>query len=147
MVRLRWSTISWGGKRAPEGFGNVTLPHFLPYAPHAAAKGSFHTMGGREGLADTAVKTAETGYMARRLMKALEDLCYQYDRTVRNSEGSVVQFMYGDDVSILRIWREMTDPWIFTLGHPLLHDRPRSIQCSLDPIGITPFRQRIHLAS
>ncbi|KAF1790063.1 RNA polymerase Rpb1, domain 5 [Phytophthora cactorum] len=34
----------------------------------------FHTMGGREGLVDTAVKTAETGYMARRLMKALEDL-------------------------------------------------------------------------
>jgi DNA-directed RNA polymerase III subunit RPC1 len=34
----------------------------------------FHTMGGREGLVDTAVKTAETGYMARRLMKGLEDL-------------------------------------------------------------------------
>ena len=26
-------------------------------------------MGGREGLVDTAVKTAETGYMSRRLMK------------------------------------------------------------------------------
>jgi DNA-directed RNA polymerase beta' subunit len=43
----------------------------------------FHTMGGREGLVDTAVKTAETGYMARRLMKALEDLSLQYDCTVR----------------------------------------------------------------
>ena len=31
----------------------------------------FHTMGGREGLVDTAVKTAETGYMQRRLMKVL----------------------------------------------------------------------------
>jgi RNA polymerase Rpb1, domain 5 len=40
-------------------------------------------MGGREGLVDTAVKTAETGYMARRLMKALEDLSLQYDCTVR----------------------------------------------------------------
>ena len=39
-------------------------------------------MGGREGLVDTAVKTAETGYMARRLMKALEDLSMQYDMTV-----------------------------------------------------------------
>lgn len=29
----------------------------------------FHTMAGREGLVDTAVKTAETGYMSRRLMK------------------------------------------------------------------------------
>ncbi|TMW55051.1 hypothetical protein Poli38472_013813 [Pythium oligandrum] len=103
---------SVGGKRVPEGFVNRTLPHFLPHALHAAAKGFvansfysgltateffFHTMGGREGLVDTAVKTAETGYMARRLMKALEDLSCQYDHTVRNSEGSVVQFMYGDD--------------------------------------------------
>ncbi|RHY45719.1 hypothetical protein DYB30_008220, partial [Aphanomyces astaci] len=94
---------SVGGKRAPEGFVNRTLPHFLPYALHAAAKGFvsnsfysgltateffFHTMGGREGLVDTAVKTAET---------ALEDLSCQYDATVRNSEGSVVQFTYGDD--------------------------------------------------
>jgi DNA-directed RNA polymerase III subunit RPC1 len=103
---------SVGGKRVPEGFVNRTLPHFLPQALHAAAKGFvansfysgltateffFHTMGGREGLVDTAVKTAETGYMARRLMKALEDLSCQYDHSVRNSEGAVVQFTYGDD--------------------------------------------------
>ena len=43
----------------------------------------FHTMAGREGLVDTAVKTAETGYMSRRLMKALEDLFTHYDSTVR----------------------------------------------------------------
>ena len=43
----------------------------------------FHTMAGREGLVDTAVKTAETGYMSRRLMKALEDLVVHYDGTVR----------------------------------------------------------------
>ena len=54
-------------------------------------------MAGREGLVDTAVKTAETGYMSRRLMKALEDLSIQYDRTVRNSQGSVIAFNYGDD--------------------------------------------------
>ncbi|KAL7999807.1 putative DNA-directed RNA polymerase, subunit beta-prime [Plasmopara halstedii] len=103
---------SVSGKRVPEGFVNRTLPHFMPHALHASAKGFvansfysgltateffFHTMGGREGLVDTAVKTAETGYMARRLMKALEDLSCQYDETVRNSEGSVVQFTYGDD--------------------------------------------------
>ena len=41
----------------------------------------FHTMGGREGLVDSAVKTADTGYMQRRLMKALEDLCISYDNT------------------------------------------------------------------
>ncbi len=46
---------------------------------------------------DTAVKTAETGYMQRRLMKALEDLCVQYDGTVRSAERGIVQFIYGDD--------------------------------------------------
>jgi DNA-directed RNA polymerase beta' subunit len=36
-------------------------------------------------------------YMARHLIKALEDLSMQYDMTVRNSEQSAVQFSYGDD--------------------------------------------------
>jgi DNA-directed RNA polymerase III subunit RPC1 len=54
-------------------------------------------MGGREGLVDTAVKTAETGYMQRRLVKALEDLWCHYDMTVRNAEGQVIQMCYGLD--------------------------------------------------
>lgn len=54
-------------------------------------------MGGREGLVDTAVKTAETGYMQRRLVKSLEDLCLHYDMTVRNSVGDIVQILYGGD--------------------------------------------------
>lgn len=57
----------------------------------------FHAMGGREGLVDTAVKTAETGYMQRRLVKALEDLCCNYDMSVRNAEGQVIQIIYGMD--------------------------------------------------
>mmetsp|Transcript_14938 Transcript_14938/g.17148 ORF Transcript_14938/g.17148 Transcript_14938/m.17148 type:complete len:1480 (-) Transcript_14938:355-4794(-) len=101
-----------GGMRIQDGFVNRTLPHFPYHSLTPAAKGFvansfctgleateffFHTMGGREGLVDTAVKTAETGYMARRLMKALEDLSLQYDGSVRNSENTVVQFVYGDD--------------------------------------------------
>lgn len=39
------------------------------YSGLTATEFWFHTMGGREGLVDTAVKTAETGYMSRRLMK------------------------------------------------------------------------------
>jgi DNA-directed RNA polymerase III subunit RPC1 len=103
---------SVGGQRIQDGFVNRTLPHFPVGSLSPAAKGFvansffsgltateffFHTMGGREGLVDTAVKTAETGYMARRLMKALEDLSLQYDNTVRNSEQTIVQFIYGDD--------------------------------------------------
>jgi len=49
------------------------------------------------GLIDTAVKTAETGYIQRRLVKALEDVMVKYDGTVRNSLGHVIQFCYGED--------------------------------------------------
>jgi len=100
------------GKRIPDGFEDRSLPHFERKSKIPAAKGFvensfysgltateffFHTMGGREGLVDTAVKTAETGYMQRRLVKSLEDLCMQYDLTVRNSSGEVIQFEYGGD--------------------------------------------------
>lgn len=51
----------------------------------------FHTMGGREGLIDTAVKTADTGYMQRRLMKSLESLSVNYDYSVRSTSGEIVQ--------------------------------------------------------
>ena len=54
-------------------------------------------MGGREGLIDTVVKTAETGYIQRRLIKAMESVMVQYDGTVRNSVGQVIQFRYGED--------------------------------------------------
>lgn len=54
-------------------------------------------MGGREGLIDTAVKTAETGYISRRLIKAMEDIMAQYDGTVRSSRGEIFQFLYGED--------------------------------------------------
>lgn len=57
----------------------------------------FHAMGGREGLIDTAVKTAETGYISRRLIKALEDVMVQYDGTVRTSKQELLQFLYGED--------------------------------------------------
>ena len=54
-------------------------------------------MGGREGLIDTAVKTAETGYIQRRLIKAMESVMIHYDGTVRNSVGQLIQLRYGED--------------------------------------------------
>ena len=101
-----------GGKRVADGFQDRSLPHFPKNARQPISKGFvqnsffsgltpseflFHAISGREGLVDTAVKTAETGYMSRRLMKSLEDLSVQYDDTVRNSSSSIVQFQYGDD--------------------------------------------------
>ena len=100
------------GARVANGFQDRTLPHFPKNARQPPAKGFvrnsffssltpseffFHAMGGREGLIDTAVKTAETGYMSRRLMKSLEDLSTRYDDTVRNSSSNIVQFQFGDD--------------------------------------------------
>lgn len=41
-------------------------------------------MGGREGIIDTAVKTAKTGYIQRRLLKTMEDVIAQYDGTVKS---------------------------------------------------------------
>ena len=60
----------------------------------------FHAMGGREGLIDTAVKTSTTGYLQRRLVKSMESVMVQYDSTVRNSQGNVVQFLFGEDGEI-----------------------------------------------
>jgi DNA-directed RNA polymerase II subunit RPB1 len=54
-------------------------------------------MGGREGLIDTACTTAETGFIRRRLVKAMETVMAQYDGTLRTSNGQVVQFLYGED--------------------------------------------------
>lgn len=54
-------------------------------------------MGGREGLIDTAVKTADTGYISRRLIKGLEDVMVKYDGTVRTSREVMIQFLYGED--------------------------------------------------
>lgn len=50
-----------------------------------------------QGLIDTAVKTSRSGYLQRCLIKHLEGLNVHYDMTVRDSDGSVVQFMYGED--------------------------------------------------
>ena len=100
------------GKRIPYGFDNRTLPHYSKFDDSPKARGFiensyisgltapelfFHAMGGRIGLIDTAVKTSQTGYIQRRLIKGLEDLKVEYDMTVRNSKGKIVQFAYGDD--------------------------------------------------
>jgi DNA-directed RNA polymerase II subunit RPB1 len=100
------------GKRIPYGFADRTLPHYKKYDDGAEARGFvessfiqgltpqeffFHAMSGREGLIDTAVKTADTGYIQRQLVKAMEDLVVQYDGSVRDSRMNVVQFKYGED--------------------------------------------------
>ena len=100
------------GERISRGYERRTLSHFNKGDLGADAKGFvrssyksglspteyfFHSMGGREGLVDTAVRTSRSGYMQRRLVNALEDLRVKYDYTVRNTANTVVQFQYGED--------------------------------------------------
>ena len=100
------------GKRIMRGYVGRALPHFVEGDPRPKARGFvynsyqtgldaieffFHAMGGREGLVDTAVRTQQSGYMQRRLINALEHIRLEYDGTVRDSAGDIIQFMYGED--------------------------------------------------
>jgi len=98
------------GERVKLNYNGRSLPYFHKDDDSATARGfctssfskgltppeyTFHTMAGREGIIDTAVKTADTGYLQRKLIKAMEDIQVCYDRTVRNATGIVIQFSFG----------------------------------------------------
>ncbi|TVU21224.1 hypothetical protein EJB05_30849, partial [Eragrostis curvula] len=118
------------GKRVPRMVSGKTLPCFPPWDISSRAGGYvsdrfltglrpqeyyFHCMAGREGLVDTAVKTSRSGYLQRCLIKSLESLKVSYDHTVRDVDGSIVQFCYGEDgvdvlkSSFLNKFKELTD--------------------------------------
>ncbi|XP_076439976.1 DNA-directed RNA polymerase I subunit RPA1-like [Babylonia areolata] len=104
--------IELEGRRPPLMQSGRSLPSFTPYDLTLRSRGFvtgrfltgirpqeyfFHCMAGREGLVDTAVKTSRSGYLQRCLIKHLEGLSVHYDMTVRDSDGSVIQFLYGED--------------------------------------------------
>jgi DNA-directed RNA polymerase II subunit RPB1 len=116
-VNLAQMTSSLGqiivdGKRIQPTMDNRTLPHFTKFDDGPQARGFvqnsfiegirpaeffFHAMGGREGLIDTAVKTSDTGYTQRRLVKVMEDVHVAQDTTVRDINDAIIQFSYGED--------------------------------------------------
>lgn len=55
----------------------------------------YHTKAGRNGLITQVVKTAETGYAQRKLIKTMEDVMIKYDGTVRISNNQIIQQIYG----------------------------------------------------
>ncbi|XP_046865726.1 DNA-directed RNA polymerase I subunit RPA1-like [Drosophila willistoni] len=104
--------IELEGKRPPLMISGKSLPSFPSFETSPKSGGFidgrfmtgiqpqdffFHCMAGREGLIDTAVKTSRSGYLQRCLIKHLEGLSIHYDLTVRDSDNSVVQFLYGED--------------------------------------------------
>ncbi|MBF4469591.1 MAG: DNA-directed RNA polymerase subunit A' [Methanobrevibacter arboriphilus] len=100
------------GGRIDRGYIERTLPHFRKNELGAKARGFvhssykegldpieffFHAMGGREGLVDTAIRTAQSGYMQRRLVNALQDLNVRESGLVTDNRGMVIQTMFGED--------------------------------------------------
>jgi DNA-directed RNA polymerase subunit A' len=100
------------GERITRGYKDRTLSIFkkndMTASPHGFIRNGykhglnpaeffFHAMTGRDSLMDTALRTPKSGYLYRRLANALQDLKIEYDGTVRTSDGSIVQFLYGDD--------------------------------------------------
>ena len=96
--------------------GKRTLPHYsfndLSIAEEYESKGFidssfikglnpkqyyFHSMSGRESTCDTAMNTATSGYIQRRIIKLIEDIKIQYDGSVRDCCGSIYQWAYGED--------------------------------------------------
>ncbi len=103
--------MSVRGERLSRGYGERSLSHYKKGEIGAKSQGFvvssfkkglnpreffFHAMGGREGLVDTAVRTAQSGYMQRRLMNALQDLRVEYNGVVKDQER-IVQLKYGED--------------------------------------------------
>ena len=140
--------------RMPDGFFDRTLPHFKPHSKSPAAKGFvensfysgltateffFHTIGGREGLVDTAVKTADTGYMQRRFMKALEDLSIKYDQSARMSTEHIVQFTYGDDGLDPMFMDDNHQPVSFNRIYTIIKERTKNTpRVRIEPV-MTPI--------
>lgn len=104
--------IELEGKRPPLMISGKSLPSYKAFETKPCAGGYidnrfmtgitpqeffFHCMAGREGLIDTAVKTSRSGYLQRCLIKHLEGVSVCYDGTVRDHDGSVIQFVYGGD--------------------------------------------------
>ena len=100
------------GKRIDKGYAGRTLSCFKKGDLSPAARGFvrtgfkgglnpkeffFHAITGRDALMDTALRTPKSGYLYRRLANALQDLRVEYDETVRDANGMIIQYKYGED--------------------------------------------------
>ena len=102
--------INMNNKRIAKKVNNRTIPHYHQFDDTPEARGFvtssytkglrpteffFHQMSTRDGLIDTAIKTADTGYIQRKFIKAMEDIMVYYDGIVRNSNNQIIQYFYG----------------------------------------------------
>ncbi|PVV00927.1 hypothetical protein BB560_004674 [Smittium megazygosporum] len=126
------------GRRVPLMISGKSLPSFAAFDTSARAGGYisgrfltgikpqeffFHCMAGREGLIDTAVKTANSGYLQRCIIKHLEGLSVHYDYTVRSADGSILQFLYGEDALDVTKQKYLTNFSFAAANYKALKDR------------------------
>lgn len=103
--------MSVGGKLIEKKVQNRSLPYFHENDDTSSARGLvkrsflegvkyseyiYSAIASREGVIDTALKTAVSGYAQRRFVKILEDAMVTYDGTVRSATQHILQFVYGD---------------------------------------------------
>ncbi|KAI1321572.1 hypothetical protein EDD11_003052 [Mortierella claussenii] len=148
------------GRRVPIMVSGKSLPSFAPFDTSARAGGYiagrfltgirpqeyyFHCMAGREGLIDTAVKTSRSGYLQRCLIKHLEGLKVGYDQTVRDSDGSILQFHYGED-SLDVIKQAHINQFKFSAENSLAliaKYRPAQVLPLLDQVGAMAHNKKV----
>lgn len=89
-------TLSFFGKEnlGAEAKGFIKSSYFGGLKP---TEYFFGAITGRDGLMDTALRTPKSGYLYRRLVSALQDLKVEYDSTVRDASGNLIQFMASGD--------------------------------------------------
>lgn len=102
------------GKLIPKKYNGRTLAYFHQNDDRSTSRGLirqsfsegmqfpefvFHLMAGRSGIIDGAIKTSETGYIQRKLVKSMEDFMVKYDGTVRGANDTLIQLIYGDSGS------------------------------------------------
>ncbi len=82
------------GELSPRARGFIHSPFIKGLRPDEFF---FQSITGRDSLMDTALRTPKSGYLYRRLANALQDIRVEYDKTVRDSNNNIIQFVYGDD--------------------------------------------------
>ncbi|PVU90353.1 hypothetical protein BB561_004906 [Smittium simulii] len=148
------------GRRVPLMVSGKSLPSFAPFDTSARAGGYisgrfltgikpqeffFHCMAGREGLIDTAVKTANSGYLQRCIIKHLESLSVQYDYTVRATDGSILQFLYGEDALDVTKQKYLYNFTFAASNYKALRDRfkPHLVADYIDESAARSYNKRV----
>ncbi|KAK9479521.1 hypothetical protein V1514DRAFT_351304 [Lipomyces japonicus] len=148
------------GRRVPLMISGKSLPSFKPFDTSAKAGGYiasrffsgikpqefyFHCMAGREGLIDTAVKTSRSGYLQRCLIKQLEGVRTQYDNTVRDSDGSLIQFLYGGDaIEVIQEAHLMNFDFCVQNFQSLVQKHPATdLQGLVDEMAATSYAKKV----